>query len=165
VPLYAQYELANFFEKQWLYDQCVKASVGWTIFSDQFALTCVIAHHGWSIDLSNGSHYCQPVGWVVTINGKKIYHAGDTALTMDMKLLGEWEQIDVAALPIGDVYTMGVKDAVKAVWFIKPKIVFPIHFDTFEKIKADAVWFAGCVMQQSSTVPKVLRPGQYIIID
>lgn len=74
--------------------------------------------------------------FLIEIDGKKIYHAGDTGLTMDMKLL-EDEHIDLAFLPIGGNFTMDVKDAARACEFIKPDRVVPIHYDTFDLIKAD----------------------------
>lgn len=77
-----------------------------------------------------------PAGFLITIDGKNIYHAGDTGLTYDMKLL-EDELIDVAFLPIGGNYTMDINDAVRAVEFIKPKVTVPIHYNTFQLIKAD----------------------------
>jgi len=77
-----------------------------------------------------------PCGFVININGQKVYHAGDTGLTYDMKLL-EQEKIDIAFLPIGGNYTMDIDDAVEATRFINPKIVVPVHYDTFDKIKAD----------------------------
>ncbi len=81
-----------------------------------------------------------PCGFVIEINGKKIYHAGDTGLTFDMKLL-EDEKIDVAFIPIGGNFTMDIDDAVKAVEFIKPKKVVPIHYNTFSLINADPYEF------------------------
>ncbi|MTI66647.1 MAG: metal-dependent hydrolase [Firmicutes bacterium] len=89
-----------------------------------------IFHEG--IFISGGN----PVGFVIEIDDKKVYHAGDTGLTMDMKLL-EDENIDLALLPIGGNFTMDIEDAVKSVNFIKPKTVIPMHFNTFEVIKAD----------------------------
>ena len=77
-----------------------------------------------------------PCGFVIEVNNKKIYHAGDTGLTMDMKLL-ELEHIDVAMLPIGGNFTMDIDDAVLATEFIKPELVIPMHYDTFPVIKAD----------------------------
>ncbi|NLK63677.1 MAG: metal-dependent hydrolase [Tissierellia bacterium] len=77
-----------------------------------------------------------PGGFIIEVNGKKIYHAGDTGLTYDMKLL-EDEKIDVAFLPIGGNYTMDIDDAVKAADFIKAKIVVPMHYNTFGLITAD----------------------------
>lgn len=77
-----------------------------------------------------------PCGFIIEINGKKIYHAGDTGLTIDMKLL-EDEKIDVAFIPIGGNYTMDIDDAVKAADFIKAKKIVPIHYNTFGLIKAN----------------------------
>lgn len=77
-----------------------------------------------------------PGGFIIEVNSNKIYHAGDTGLTYDMKLL-EDEHIDLAFLPIGGNFTMDVNDAVKAVKFIKPKAVVPIHYKTFPIVDAD----------------------------
>lgn len=91
----------------------------------------------------NGTEFISggnPSGFLIETEGKKIYHAGDTGLTMDMKLL-EDEGIDLAFIPIGGNYTMDIDDAVKAVEFIKPKTVVPIHYDTFPVIKANPLDF------------------------
>jgi len=74
-----------------------------------------------------------------------------------MKLLEE-ENIDVAFLPIGDNFTMGIDDALKAVEFIKPKIVVPIHYNTFDAIKSDPIKFAQLVMLSNISTCKVLNP-------
>lgn len=89
----------------------------------------------WTIKMVNAQHSSNlghPAGFILKNkeSGKTIYHAGDTGLFGDMKLIGE-EGIDIAMLPIGDRYTMGVNDAVKATEFIKPKIVIPMHYGTF----------------------------------
>ncbi|MCF7926578.1 MAG: metal-dependent hydrolase [Candidatus Izimaplasma sp.] len=88
--------------------------------------------------VENGKIYDggNPCGFVIKRHGKTIYHAGDTGLTMDMKLLEE-ETIDVAFLPMGGNFTMDIEDAVRATTFIKPKTVIPIHFNTFGPIKAN----------------------------
>ncbi|WZL72858.1 metal-dependent hydrolase [Clostridiaceae bacterium 35-E11] len=99
------------------------------------------ALHGSGIETVGGLVYGgNPCGFIIEVNGKKIYHAGDTGLTMDMKLL-EVENIDVALLPIGGNFTMDIEDAVRAVEFIKPKIVIPMHYDTFPIIEADPETF------------------------
>jgi L-ascorbate metabolism protein UlaG (beta-lactamase superfamily) len=77
-----------------------------------------------------------PGGFVIKTGEKTVYHAGDTGLTYDMKLLA-MELIDVAFLPIGGNYTMDIDDAVIATSFIKPKSVIPMHYNTFDMIKAD----------------------------
>jgi L-ascorbate metabolism protein UlaG (beta-lactamase superfamily) len=93
-----------------------------------------IAHHSSSYD---GQYMGSPAGVVLTIGGKTIYHAGDTGLFLDMKLIGEMHSIDLALLPIGDNFTMGVDDAVKAVEFLNCKMAAPIHFGTWPVIDTD----------------------------
>jgi L-ascorbate metabolism protein UlaG (beta-lactamase superfamily) len=93
-----------------------------------------IAHHG---SLSPDNHFGgEPAGIIVTIDGKTLYHAGDTGIFLDMKLIGEMNNIDYALLPIGDNFTMGVDDAVKAAEFLNADISIPIHYDTFPVIEA-----------------------------
>ena len=100
-------------------------------------------------------------GLVFDFVGFRVYHAGDTALYSDMDTI---KNIDLALLPIGDRFTMGVEDAIKACGLIKPKIVVPIHYNTWSKIKADDMEFARQVMLAQYAVPKVLRAGQYIVL-
>lgn len=93
-----------------------------------------IAHHG---SLSPDNHFGgEPAGVLLTIDGKTIYHAGDTGLFYDMKLIGEMNKIDYALLPIGDNFTMGVDDALKAVEFIQAVVSIPMHYNTFPIIEA-----------------------------
>ncbi len=89
-----------------------------------------------SSSMPDGTYGGNPAGYVVYADGKKVYIAGDTALTYDMKLL-EDEKLDWAFLPIGDNYTMGVDDAVKAAFFINCVNIIGVHFDTFPPIKLD----------------------------
>lgn len=90
------------------------------------------AFHGSSFP--DGSYGGMPAGVLVTVEGKTIYHSGDTGLFGDMKLIGEMNAIDVALIPIGDNFTMGLEDAVKAVEFLNPKKVIPMHYKTFDVI-------------------------------
>ncbi|MFZ5966695.1 MAG: metal-dependent hydrolase [Bacillota bacterium] len=110
------------------------------------------ALHGSGIDTISGMVYGgNPCGFVIDINGKKIYHAGDTGLTMDMKLL-EIEKIDVACLPIGGNYTMDIEDALRAVEFIKPRKVIPMHYGTFPVIEADPAVFKDKVKNAETII-------------
>jgi len=94
-----------------------------------------IAHHG---SLTPDGHYGgEPAGVIISADGKIVYHTGDTGLFYDMKLIGEMNKIDYMLLPIGDNYTMGITDAVKAVEFVSPKLAIPIHYNTFPVINAD----------------------------
>ncbi len=78
-----------------------------------------------------------PCGFLLMINGRTLYHSGDTGLFSDMKLIGELNKIDIAMLPIGDNFTMGVDDAVYAVDLIKPELAIPMHYNTFGYIMQD----------------------------
>ena len=87
--------------------------------------------------MPDGSYGGNPGGFVIESEGKTLYYAGDTALTLDMKLIGEEFTIDLAFLPIGSNFTMGYKDAMKAAKFVGTKKVIGMHFDTFPYIKID----------------------------
>jgi L-ascorbate metabolism protein UlaG (beta-lactamase superfamily) len=87
-------------------------------------------------------------GVLLTAEGKTIYHAGDTALTLDMQLIGQRNRIDVAMLPIGDNFTMGPEDAVLAAEFVKAGLVLPMHYNTFPPIKQDAEAFVAALAEK-----------------
>ncbi len=114
-----------------------------------------------SSPLPDGSYGGNPAGFIVQAEGKKIYHAGDTGLFGDMKLIGE-EKIDLALLPIGDNYTMGTKDATKALQMIKPRKVIPMHFNTFELIKQNPVHWIEEVNESKISEAIQLCPGESI---
>lgn len=120
-----------------------------------------IAHHASAADLGESTltYMGTPCGFVVTLGGKKIYHAGDTGLFLDMKLIGELDALDVALLPIGDNFTMGIDDAVKAVEFLNPKLAIPMHFGTFDVIHADPQEFKSKV-EHLGFHAKVLQVGE-----
>ena len=114
------------------------------------------ALHGGKIDAEGAEGYTTlPAGILLSVDGKRIYHAGDTGLTMDMQLLAG--QVDVALLPIGDNFTMGPEDAARAVEMIRPEIVIPIHYGTFDVIEQDPEAFRGRVGSIAEVVP--LAPG------
>ncbi|MFN3781436.1 MAG: metal-dependent hydrolase [Candidatus Kapaibacteriota bacterium] len=98
-------------------------------------LKFTIAHHGSSSP--DGRYMGEPAGVVIKMGGKTIYHPGDTGLFLDMKLIGELDKIDVFLAPIGDNFTMGIDDAVKAVEFVNPDLTIPMHYNTFPVIPAD----------------------------
>lgn len=100
-----------------------------------------------------------PAGLLITIEGKTIYHAGDTSLFMDMKLIGDRNHIDLAFLPIGDNFTMGPEDAAYAAGLLGAKTVVPIHYNTFPVIKQDPHKFVGLLPEGQG---KVLQPGDSI---
>jgi L-ascorbate metabolism protein UlaG (beta-lactamase superfamily) len=105
------------------------------------------------------------MGLVLTLGGKKIYHAGDTGLFLDMRLVAEMNgPLDVALLPIGDNFTMGVADAVKAAELIGARTTIPMHYDTFEVIRADPADFARQVTAAGGR-GRVVPPGGTFAID
>jgi L-ascorbate metabolism protein UlaG (beta-lactamase superfamily) len=94
-----------------------------------------IAHHG---SMTPDNFYAgEASGVILSIDGKNLYHTGDTGLFYDMKLIGEMTALDYMLLPIGDNYTMGITDALKAVELANPKVAIPMHYNTFPVINAD----------------------------
>jgi L-ascorbate metabolism protein UlaG (beta-lactamase superfamily) len=96
-------------------------------------------------------------GLVIEMDGLRLYHAGDTGLSYDLKLIGEFFQPDLSFIPIGDRYTMGIPSAVKAVEFTGTKRVIPVHYDTFPNVKSDAQEFKRRVGAMAEVI--VLKPG------
>ncbi|MCA0982487.1 metal-dependent hydrolase [Halobacillus yeomjeoni] len=105
------------------------------------------AFHGSAYTEEDGTivYTGMPAGILLTIDGKTIYHAGDTGLFSDMKLIGERNDIDLAFLPIGDNFTMGPEDALTAAEWIGAKQTVPVHYNTFDLISQDGESFAGKV--------------------
>lgn len=120
-------------------------------------LKLTLALHG--SELPDGSDGGNPAGFLITTNSqKKIYFAADTGLFGDMRLIGD-EGIDLALLPIGDNYTMGPDDALRAVKLINPRHVIPIHYNTFPLIVQDANQWAERVQAETSSQVHVISPG------
>lgn len=121
-----------------------------------------LAFHGSSITLEQTRQILDagmPAGILLDVDGKTIYHAGDTALFSDMKLIGEQNAIDLAFLPIGDNFTMGPEDARIAAKWIQAKEVVPIHYNTFPPIQQDAEKFVA----ELGDIGLMLKPGASII--
>lgn len=147
----------------WLQEQGVKEGHGMNTggaYSFPFGrLKMTIAHH--SSGLPDGSYGGNPCGLLIHFNdGHDVYFAGDTALTYDMKLIGEAGGVDLALLPIGDNYTMGPEDAVRAAQFVKAKHVIPIHYNTFPVCEQDADAFADTLRSVAEIDCTVLAPGE-----
>ncbi len=120
-----------------------------------------IAQHGSGLATDDGMIYMgNPTGMLITAEGKTVFHAGDTGLFLDMQLIGELHPIDVALLPIGDNFTMGIDDAVRAIEFLQPKVTIPIHFGTFDVIDVDPQEFARKAADAGHKV-EVLEVGQH----
>ena len=154
--VYTNMELANWLAKNGV------ASVGLQFGVANFGFGKVrvtSAKHSNSFCLDPTYPSGEACGFVLTLDGKKIYHAGDTALTADMQLL-QGENLDIACLPIGGYYTMDASDAVRATRLISPKTVVPMHFNTFAQIKQDPAEFVKMVQSSNlQTEVKVLEVG------
>jgi len=111
--------------------------------------------------LPDGSYGGVAAGIIFYIDDKKIYHAGDTGLLYDMHLIAE-ENIDLAFIPIGDTFTMGPEEALRAIKIINPKIAVPIHYDTFDLIKQNPHDWAVSVQKETKTKVVPLKPGESI---
>jgi len=112
-------------------------------------------HGGQVAGDDEGAFTTVPGGFWMDLAGKHLYHAGDTALLMDMQLLKG--KVDLALLPIGDNFTMGPDDAVRAVEFIRPGTVIPIHYNTFDMIAQDAEAFRAQVGDLATV--EIVQPG------
>jgi L-ascorbate metabolism protein UlaG (beta-lactamase superfamily) len=115
-----------------------------------------IAHH--SSVLPDGSNGGSPGGFVLSLDGRSLYFACDTALFYDMKLIGA-AGLDVAVLPIGDRFTMGPADALEAVKLLAPKRVIPSHYNTWPPIQQDPKAWAARVQAETKSEPIILPPG------
>lgn len=114
------------------------------------------ALHGTRVHGSEGRVDAMPGGFWLALDGGRLYHAGDTALITDMQLLRG--RVDVALLPIGDNFTMGPEDAARAVEFIEPDLVIPMHYDTFDLIRQDPDEFRELVGETARV--RILSPGE-----
>jgi L-ascorbate metabolism protein UlaG (beta-lactamase superfamily) len=153
----ANYEMSEWLQKQGLSKVHGMQHGGGHAFAfGRVKLT--LAFHGSA--LPDGSYGGNPCGFLLYLkDGKKIYDAADTGLFGDMRLIGE-EGIDLAILPIGDNYTMGPDDALRAVQLIQPKKVLPIHYNTFDLIAQDAHAWGARVRQETQAQPVLLKPGE-----
>jgi L-ascorbate metabolism protein UlaG (beta-lactamase superfamily) len=156
-PIIAPYELAMHFAGQGV--EAVDMNPGGSSAFPFGRVKLTLAHHSSSLDEQGGEYRYMgsPCGIVIQSDEKTVYHAGDTALFMDMQLIGHLG-LDAALVPIGDCYTMGPSDALEALDFLRPKLAVPIHYNTWPKIEQDADKFAAEAAVRGHDV-RVLRPG------
>lgn len=153
--------IANFEISQWLStNHAVKSTVGMNLGGKLplpfGTVKMTVAWH--SSQLPDGSYGGNPAGFLITTQGKTLYFACDTALFSDMSMIGRGG-VDVAVLPIGDLFTMGPEDSIEAIRLIQPKHVIPNHYNTWPPITQDAQAWAQQVGEQTSAQPIVLEPG------
>lgn len=136
-------------------------NIGGTQVVDGVSFTMTPALHSTFIaEAGEGYSGGAPAGFVIGMDGVKVYHAGDTGLFSDMKLIGELYHPDVALLPIGGRYTMGVTEAMMAANFIGAKIVIPIHYNTWDRIKADPMVLKNGIERTTDLKVRILAPGE-----
>ncbi len=152
----ANFEIASYCEAQGLNAHALHIGGSHSFPFGRVKLT--IAHHGSSFP--DGSYGGNPCGFIINMGGKTVYDAADTGLFLDMKLIGEREKPDVALLPIGDNFTMGPDDALYAVELIHPKLVIPMHYDTFGLIEQNEEEFARRCREETRVPCEIVRPGQ-----
>lgn len=155
--LIANFEIAEYFAAQGAKAHGMNPGGGHNFPFGRVKLT--IAHHTSSLEAGlNPKYMGVPCGVLITADGKTLYHAGDTALFLDMQLIGRGG-LDLALLPIGDNYTMGPDDALEALGFLKPKLAVPMHFNTWPVIAQDGADFARRADLKGHAV-RVLKPGE-----
>lgn len=160
-------EVANWLEEQGV-EKVHDPNLGGTVEFDWGWIKLVPAWHTSTIPGSAGAPYSPvpgivtgtPAGFVISIGGVTVYHAGDTCLFGDMKLIAERNPVDVALLPIGGHYTMDRHDAVAAADFVGAQTVIPMHYDTFPPIETDSGAFKADVEAQTSSRVVLLKPGE-----
>jgi len=136
-------------------------NIGGTIELDGVSFTMTPAVHSSRIEDESGSFDGgAAAGFVIRMDGVSVYHAGDTALFSDMKLIGELCHPDIALLPIGGRYTMGTDAAMMAAQFIGAKTVVPIHYNTWDRIAADPLPFKKALERTADISVRILKPGE-----
>jgi len=160
-PIIANYEIAEFFAAQGAKTHGMNPGGGFNFPFGRIKLT--LAFHSSSLTENGRIIYLgEPCGLLIEAGGKKLYHAGDTALFSDMQLIGR-AGLDAALLPIGDNFTMGPEDALDALDFLLPKVCVPIHYNTWPEIRQDAAKFAAEAAARGHKVCP-LKPGEMLTI-
>lgn len=154
----ANHEIATFYKGKGLNTHGLSIGGGYTFPFGRVKLT--IAHHGSTGP--NGENFGSPAGIILTIDQKKIYHCGDTGVFLDMQLISELNgPFDVCLIPIGDNYTMGIDDAVRACEMIRAKVHVPMHFNTFPVVQADGNGFIK-KLEAKGLKGRIVDPGSAI---
>ena len=166
-PCVAVVEIANWLDANGV-EETFDPNLGGTVEFDWGSVKLVPAWHTSTIPGSEEAPFSAehgvpigvPAGLILKIGGQTVYHAGDTCLFSDMKLIGERDPIDVALLPIGGHYTMDRHDAAVAAGLTGASTVIPMHYDTFPPIETDAEAFKSDVESETSAKVVVLAPGE-----
>lgn len=155
--LVANYEIATWFAKQHGVANTIGMNIGGRAKLPFGRVFMTPACH--SSQLPDGSYGGNPGGFIIEVAGKRIFYTGDTGLFSDLAL---WSKpaIDLLILPIGDLFTMGIEESVRAVQMVQPKAVAPTHYNTWPPIEQDADAWAELIRTQTSARPIVNQPGE-----
>ena len=165
-PVLCAFEIAEGLAKQGI-EGAVGMNLGGTANVPGGAAKMEMAHH--SSSLPDGTYAGPAASWLLDVGGKRLFIAGDTCLFSDMERIGkpdsQGRQLDLAILPIGDMFTMGPTDALEAIRLLRPKSVMPGHFGTWPPIEQDVEAWAQCVRDEGVAEPHVCTPGQSVILE
>lgn len=160
-PIIANYEIAEYFAAQGAPAHGMNPGGSHDFPFGRVKLT--LAFHSSSVNAGlNPIYLGEPCGLVIRADGRTLYHAGDTALFLDMQLIGKMG-LDVAMIPVGGNYTMDINDAVAALDLLNPKLALPMHYNTWPLIKADPEQFVEAAARNKHAV-RVLQPGESLIV-
>jgi L-ascorbate metabolism protein UlaG (beta-lactamase superfamily) len=158
IPIIAIHEIARYGEKQGA--EAIGMNLGGSAEVAGVKFTMVQAWHSSGIDESGfGFSGGDPAGFIIK-DQITIYHAGDTCLFSDMKLIGELYTPEIAMLPIGDRFTMNPETAAKAASWIKPEIIIPMHYNTFPPVEQDPQEFKSLVESLCDCEVLICEPGK-----
>ena len=158
----AIFELANYFESQGC--EAIGPNIGGTAYVCDSKIFMTRADHSAGADADGLRGAAGVATGLVIESGRTIYHAGDTALFGDMKLIGKLFDLDAALLPIGGFYTMDAVQAAMAVEMLRPKVAIPMHYNTWPLIETDPEKFKSEVSKLAGTDVRILKPGESTII-
>ncbi|MCM3627108.1 metal-dependent hydrolase [Paenibacillus glycanilyticus] len=163
-PVVAIVELATYMS--WKGLETIGMNIGGTVDLGFAKAKMIQAFHSSGITIAEEQRIIyggMPAGYIITVDGKTILHAGDTALFGDMKMIGDRHNIDVALIPIGDHFTMGPEDALQAAEWFNAKLTIPVHYNSFPVIRQDAEAFVQA-LEAKGLKGQLLEPGQKLSI-
>jgi L-ascorbate metabolism protein UlaG (beta-lactamase superfamily) len=159
--VYCNFEIGNWLQARGVAN-VIGGNTGGTHYGDFMDVKWTLAFH--SSSLPDGTYGGSPNGYLINARGKTLYFAGDTALFSDMALIAD-ANIDVAFLPIGDLFTMGIADSIKAIKLLRPRYVIPMHYNTFPPIMQNGGEWANRVNNETDAQPIVLDPNKEFVLD
>ena len=164
-PVLCAFEIAEWLAKQGI-EGAVGMNLGGTTNVPGGSAKMEMAHH--SSSLPDGTYAGPAASWLLDVGGKRIFVAGDTCLFSDMERIGkpdsQGRRLDLAIVPIGDMFTMGPADSLEAIRLLGPKAVMPCHYGTWPPIEQDVEAWAKCVRDGGVAEPQVRAPGQSVTL-